>query len=126
MCSIWKDGRREKMSLDELRSYLAHPFFAEVRHVGVTGGEPTLRKDLAELYSLLPECLPNLKGASFITHGMQTDRAVEAYAQVHEHYQRLNLAFDGMVSIDGVGAVHDLVRGRKGAFDSATKTLLAL
>ncbi|MBC8002347.1 MAG: polysaccharide pyruvyl transferase family protein, partial [Opitutaceae bacterium] len=123
---IWKDGRRETLSIDELRGFLAHPYFAEVSHVGVTGGEPTLRKDLTELYRLLPECLPKLEGASFITHGMQTDRAVENYTQVHQHYLRLNLAFDGMVSIDGVGAVHDQVRGRKGAFDSATKTLLAL
>jgi len=124
MCHIWKDGRREKMSLDELRQELARPFYSEVRHVGITGGEPTLRQDLAELYELLPQVLPTLTGASFITHGMQTERTVKAYARVHEFYRRRNLAFNGMVSLDGVGAVHDLVRGRKGAFDSASRTLL--
>lgn len=126
MCNIWKDGRNEKMSLDELRAELANPFYSEVRHVGVTGGEPTLRKDLFELYELFPKCLPKLTGASFITHGMQTERAVEVYTRVHAHYRNLGLTFDGMVSLDGVGEMHDRVRGRKGAFDAATKTLLGL
>lgn len=126
MCNIWKDGRREQMSLDELRRYLRQPFFSEVWHVGVTGGEPTLRKDLMELYRLLPECLPKLAGASFITHGLQTNRAVEVYAQVHHHYRQRKLLFEGMVSLDGVGVVHDRVRGREGAFEAASRTLLAL
>lgn len=126
MCNIWKDGRRERLTLEQFRQELAGPFYREVRHVGVTGGEPTLRKDLFELYELLPQCLPKLTGASFITHGMQTGSAVECYARVHRHYRALKLDFNGMVSLDGVGTVHDQVRGRKGAFDAASKTLLQL
>lgn len=126
MCNVWKDGRREQMSLAELRAYLQRPFFSEVWHVGVTGGEPTLRKDLFELYRMFSEVLPKLAGASFITHGMQTARAVEVYTQVHGYYRARNLTFEGMVSLDGVGAVHDKVRGKKGAFAAATETLFAL
>lgn len=126
MCNIWKDGRREKMGIDQLRAELLNPFYSEVRHVGVTGGEPTLRRDLYELYDLFPQVLPKFTGGSFITHGMQTGRAVEVYSKVHARYRGLGLTFDGMVSLDGVGAVHDLVRGRKGAFDAATESLLQL
>ena len=126
MCNIWKDGRQERMSLDEFRRELGHPFYSEVQHVGVTGGEPTLRKDLAALYKLLPQCLPKLAGASFITHGLQTERTVETYAKVHAFYLGHNLTFSGMVSLDGVGSVHDRVRGRPGAFAAASRTLLQL
>jgi polysaccharide pyruvyl transferase WcaK-like protein/glycosyltransferase involved in cell wall biosynthesis/MoaA/NifB/PqqE/SkfB family radical SAM enzyme len=126
MCNIWKDGKREMLSLDELRTFFAQPFFAEVTHVGVTGGEPTLRKDLLELYKMLPEVLPGFVGGSFITHGMQTNRAVEVYSQIHEYYRSRNLRFEGMVSLDGVGAVHDQVRGKKEAFANASRTLLEL
>lgn len=126
MCNIWKDGTPAKMTLDELKVFLTHPFYAEVTHVGVTGGEPTLRKDLLDIYRLLPECLPKLKGASFITHGMQTDRAVEMFSQAHAEYSQRKLTFEGMVSLDGVGAVHDKVRGRANAFESASRTLLTL
>ncbi|MEO7598354.1 MAG: polysaccharide pyruvyl transferase family protein [Opitutus sp.] len=126
MCNIWKDGKREKMTVPQLRAFLAQPFFSEVGHVGVTGGEPTLRTDLIDLYRLLPEVLPKLAGASFITHGMQTARAIGFYAEIHRHYRARNLGFEGMVSLDGVGLVHDQVRGRKGAFESASQTLLGL
>lgn len=126
MCHIWKDGVRETMSLEQLRVYLKRPFFSEVNHVGITGGEPTLRKDLVDLYRMLPECLPALTGASFISHGMQTAKAVDMYTRVHEHYRQRGLGFNGMISLDGVGEVHDTIRGRKGAFDAATKTLMEL
>jgi len=126
MCNVWKDGRRETMSLDELGEWLRQPFFASVEHVGVTGGEPTLRKDLVALYRLLAECLPQLKGASFISHGMQTERIVAIYSEIHALYASLGLQFQGMISLDGVGRVHDAVRGRAGAFDAASRTLLAL
>lgn len=126
MCNIWKDGVRETMSLEQLRPYLKGAFFSEVRHVGITGGEPTLRKDLVELYRMLPECLPALKGASFISHGMQTAKAVEFYTRINEHYRQRGLEFSGMISLDGVGEVHDTIRGRQGAFAAASKTLLEL
>lgn len=126
MCHVWKDGVRDTMSLTELRTYLRNPFFSEVRHVGITGGEPTLRKDLVELYRLLPECLPALTGASFISHGLQTARAVECYTKVNQYYRRRGLEFSGMISLDGVNEVHDAVRGRPGAFAAASRTLLEL
>lgn len=126
MCHVWKDGVRETMSVEQLRDYLRSPFFADVKHVGITGGEPTLRKDLIELYRLLPECLPALTGASFISHGMQTAKAVGFYTAVHAHYRERNLEFSGMISLDGVGEVHDRIRGRAGAFEAATATLLQL
>ncbi|PTX90873.1 polysaccharide pyruvyl transferase family protein [Opitutus sp. ER46] len=126
MCEVWKSGRREVLGLSELHGFLAQPYFAEVVHVGVTGGEPTLRKDLVQLYHMLPGALPRMRGASFITHGLQTKRAVEVYGSVHRDYAARGLTLDGMVSIDGVGALHDAVRGRQGAFIAATETLMAL
>src|SRR6478736_4831464 len=103
MCNIWKDGVRETMTIEQLRAHLDTPFFSEVSHVGITGGEPTLRKDLVELYRVLPECLPALTGASFISHGMQTAKAVGFYTEVNALYRSLGLQFSGMISLDGVG-----------------------
>lgn len=126
MCNIWRDGKKEMLSLEELRQYFSQPFFREVTNVGITGGEPTLRKDLFELYRMLPEALPKFAGASFITHGMQTERTVDVYTRVHEYYRERKFTFDGMVSLDGVGEIHNQVRGRKGAFEAASRTLLEL
>ncbi len=60
MCNIW-DGRTEKgPTLGELRSILAHPLFDRVKDLGITGGEPTLRPDLAEIYAVAADTLPRL------------------------------------------------------------------
>jgi polysaccharide pyruvyl transferase WcaK-like protein len=126
MCNIWRDGRNDFISLADLKDELSKSFYQEVRHVGVTGGEPTLHKGLVDLYSLLPTSLSNLAGASFITHGLQSNRAVSVYSQTNEIYRALNLSFSGMVSIDGVGEMHDKVRGKVGAFAAASNTLLEL
>jgi sulfatase maturation enzyme AslB (radical SAM superfamily) len=114
------------MTPDEFAQLLADPYFADLEHVGITGGEPTLKRNLVDYYLVLPPALPKLTGASFITHGLDTDRALAAYAAVAAEYTARGLAFHGMVSIDGVGAVHDRVRGRPHAFDQATRTLFGL
>jgi MoaA/NifB/PqqE/SkfB family radical SAM enzyme len=126
MCNIWRRKRCAELSPGELAALLSDPYFSELEHVGITGGEPTLRKDLAQFYEVLPTVCPRLTGASFITHGLDTDRGVGAYTRVDAHYRSRNLSFSGMVSIDGVGTLHDRVRGRQGAFDSATRTLFGL
>lgn len=126
MCHVWQHRRDREMSPPEFAALLADPYFSEVEHVGITGGEPTLRRDLAEFYLALPDVLPRLTGASFITHGMDTDRALVTYTRVAEAYRERGLQLHGMVSLDGLDAVHDRVRGRAGAFARATRTLFGL
>jgi sulfatase maturation enzyme AslB (radical SAM superfamily) len=126
MCNVWQHKRGVELTPADLASLLADPYFSEVEHVGITGGEPTLRRDLADYYRVLLSSCPKLTGASFITHGLDTERILQVYGSVAEAYRVRGLAFHGMVSIDGVGAVHDRVRGRAHAFDRATRTLFGL
>lgn len=126
MCHVWQHKRDREMSVGEFKGLLADPFFSEVEHVGITGGEPTLRQDLADYYLALPDVCTRLTGASFITHGFDTDRALATYGRVAEAYRQRHLEFHGMVSLDGLGEVHDRVRGRAGAFDRAARTLFGL
>ena len=46
MCFIWKRKRDSELSPEEFGKILKDPLFARVHHIGVTGGEPTLRQDL--------------------------------------------------------------------------------
>ena len=126
MCFIWKNKRSRELSPAEFGAMLRAPFFSEVEHIGITGGEPTLRSDLAEFYLAALETLPGLKGGSFITNGFSPTRAIEIYGRVADIYSSAGVSFTGMVSIDGVGKTHDKVRGRSGAFSRATRTLFAL
>jgi polysaccharide pyruvyl transferase WcaK-like protein/sulfatase maturation enzyme AslB (radical SAM superfamily) len=126
MCHVWQHKRDHEMSVSELTTRLSDPFFSDVEHVGITGGEPTLVKNLDEYYLALPEICSRLTGASFITHGLDTDRAIAVYTRVARVYRSRQLEFHGMVSLDGLGEVHDRVRGRAGAFDRAARTLFGL
>ena len=126
MCHIWKQKRDHEISPEEFETLIRNPFFSEVEHIGITGGEPTLRDDLPRFYEIALEILSGLSGASFITNGFLTNKAIRLYSQIYEHYQQHGKIFAGMVSIDGVGAVHDRVRGVAGSFDKATQTLLGL
>lgn len=126
MCRIWERRRTTEMNPDAFGHLLRDPFFSEVRHVGITGGEPTLRRDLPAFYSVAATSCKQLAGASFITHGLDTDRAIAAYQAVAREYEDRRLDFHGMVSLDGLGQVHDTIRGKVGAFERSTRTLFGL
>lgn len=126
MCNIWQNKRGREMSPEEFISLLRQPFFQRVKHIGITGGEPTLRGDLTRFYENLPAVLPEFTGASFITNGFKTTEAIASYVQVHRAYSAARKQFSGMVSIDGVGEIHDTIRGRPGSFAKAVATLFGL
>lgn len=123
MCFIWKQKKDFEFDPDQLSEILRDPLFSEVRHVGITGGEPTLRKDLAELYSACIENLPNLIGVSIITNAIQYKQVTTRISDIHALCQEADMPFSAMVSLDGLNEVHDTIRGRKGNFDSAIQTI---
>ena len=62
MCDIWekKPDRREELGLETIARILRSKCAGGLRHIGLTGGEPFLREDLAGIYSLArrlhPDC----------------------------------------------------------------------
>lgn len=119
MCNIWRRDEELEISPQDLKKVLSDPLFAELTHVGVTGGEPTLREDLPQIYLTLIEVLPKLKGLSIITNAIVADDVKKSVKKVSEVCLSNNIKFSAMVSIDGVGEMHDKVRGTKGNFESA-------
>ena len=126
MCNIWQNKRGQEMSPEEFTALLRQPFFQRLKHVGITGGEPTLRGDLHRFYEALPALLPEFAGASYITNGFKSTEAIATYAQVNRDYAAAGKTFAGMVSLDGIAAVHDAVRGRAGSFAKSAATLFGL
>lgn len=123
MCNIWKQKLDYQIQPQELDRALDNPLYSAVRTVGVNGGEPTLRKDLAEIIEILFRRLPRLETISLITNAFVPKKVIsrieETAEVIHGHKGR----YDIMVSLDGVGAVHDRVRGRKNNFRNAVTVL---
>lgn len=126
MCMIWQKQRGAELSPEKFSEILRDPFFSEVEHIGITGGEPTLRPDLDRFYIAALDAIPLLKGGYFITNGFSPTRCLNVYGRVNDIYRETGRVFAGMVSIDGVGQTHDLVRGKQGSFKRAERSLFAL
>jgi MoaA/NifB/PqqE/SkfB family radical SAM enzyme/polysaccharide pyruvyl transferase WcaK-like protein len=123
MCGIWQQRRDRELKPDELAHILGDPLFSRLRYVGVSGGEPTLRRDLAEIYRVLVQKRPGLTGTGIITNAIREDQVLERILASAEVCRRAGVPFNVMVSLDGIGAVHDHVRGCPGNFESAVSVL---
>lgn len=119
MCNIWHQKKVHEITPDELRQVLSDPLFSQVHGVGLNGGEPTLRRDLPELAAVLIQSLPSLRSISLITNGLHRQRARDNIRRLSQVCRDMGKQLHVMVSIDGVGALHDFVRGRDGNFANA-------
>lgn len=123
MCNIWQRKRDHEVTPDELRGILSDPLFSKIRYVGMTGGEPTLRKDLPQLGQALVDGLPRLIGFGIITNGIVTDAVISRALGCADVARKAGKSFSVMVSLDGVGDDHDRNRGVQGNFQKAVHVL---
>ena len=123
MCLIWQQKKDKELSSSELNTIVNDPFFDHVKHIGVTGGEPTLRQDLPELFQVLCTRKPKLDGASIITNAIIEHVVQDRVSACAKICQEHGVGFGVMVSLDGLGDIHDTVRGRKNNFQSALNTI---
>lgn len=123
MCNIWQQKFDYQITPAELKVALSNPLFSNVRTVGVNGGEPTLRKDLAELVDVLFTELPSLSGIALITNSFNSEQVIDRIQEVGQVVRSHSGRLGVMVSLDGVGEIHDLVRGRPGNFSNAVKVI---
>jgi polysaccharide pyruvyl transferase WcaK-like protein/MoaA/NifB/PqqE/SkfB family radical SAM enzyme len=119
MCNIWKRDEELEISPEQLKSVLSDDLFSELLHIGVTGGEPTLREDLPDVYKKIIEAVPNIKGLSIITNAIIEEDVKQRILDVKRVCDKHRVPFSAMVSIDGVGMAHDNVRGTNGNFKTA-------
>ena len=60
MCNIWKRDEAIEISPEELKAILSDDLFSDLQHIGVTGGEPTLREDLPLVFKKIIEVFPKI------------------------------------------------------------------
>ncbi len=123
MCHIWQQKKSFEISPEQIRTLLKNPLFRKVQGVGINGGEPTLRKDIREVAESVAISLPSLKSLSLITNAIRGSQVKDAIDSIGGVCKIHHLHFDVMVSLDGIGKVHDRVRGMDGNFESAIEVL---
>ncbi|WP_456377841.1 polysaccharide pyruvyl transferase family protein [Lutibacter sp.] len=123
MCNIWKQKKSYEISYNDLQIIFSDSFYTEIKHVGITGGEPTLRKDLPELFKACIDFLPKLKGLSIITNCIKETEVKAQLKVINDLCRKKNVSFSVMVSLDGVGETHDIIRGIKGNYKSTIEVI---
>jgi MoaA/NifB/PqqE/SkfB family radical SAM enzyme len=126
MCNIWQMEDRPEMDLAQFSQVLKDPLFDGIERLTLAGGEPSLRADLIPLTELFINRMSHLKSLTLVTNGLAVERILaDSRAMLklcNEHGINLNIS----VSLDGVGQVHDEMRGVPGAFSRVEKCLLGL
>jgi MoaA/NifB/PqqE/SkfB family radical SAM enzyme len=126
MCNIWREKSPPSLSLDQIRGIFTDNDFSSIRSITLTGGEPTLRSDLPQIFHILADCCPHLEHLYLATNGLNVKRTltcVERILELIDIEARSIRRFDVQVSLDGVGEIHDQVRGIEGFFDRVVATL---
>lgn len=125
MCNIWKIYRESPdLARDEMCSDDYTRLFESVSHdlfwLGLTGGEPFLKKDLVDIVNLAASKSPKLHILELTTNGF-SEGPIEK--KVNEILEDANIPFITVgVSIDGPPLMHDCIRGRKEAWSRAIAT----
>ncbi|MEA3409628.1 MAG: radical SAM protein, partial [Candidatus Eisenbacteria bacterium] len=114
VCDIWKNESRADEEIAP-SDYAWLP--RSLRSVNVSGGEPFLRDDLVEIVSVIERVCPRAR-VVISTNGLNPSR-IEAMMGKMTHIAV-------RVSVDGVGAKHDEIRGIDGAYDKALDTVRRL
>lgn len=124
-CKIWCSPDKNDIDATQLKQILQDPFFNKVEVVGINGGEPSLYKDVDLLLDAL-FVLKNLNRLHFISNALLTISLLDLMKTVKRRCSDKGIKVYLTVSIDGVGEVHNAVRGVPNEFDKTLKTLADL
>ncbi len=86
----------------------------------LSGGEPCLREDLAEVIELFYH-QNGIRSINFPTNGSLPDRAEKIVARLLDSCPKLTIHLN--FSVDGLGATHDRIRGIDGSFRTVLDTM---
>jgi len=116
-CRIDPATPRDEMSVREVGTWAST--LPGVQALVVTGGEPFLRDDLADVIASFVTGA-GVSQVVVVTNGWHTGRIERAARALAQRCPGLHLGIS--ISMDGPREVHDRIRGREGSFDRALAT----
>ncbi|MCR5504013.1 MAG: radical SAM protein [Elusimicrobiaceae bacterium] len=121
-CNVWKLHERKDIDATILKEALKDPFFSEVQTVGINGGEFSLVPNfMAVLEALIS--LPHLESIYLITNGIATEKIKEHTKSAKSFCSAHDISVTLCISLDGVGNIHDTIRGIPGNFEKTVQLI---
>lgn len=112
MCEAW---RNPSPSAEEFDPEILRKLPGGMKRLNITGGEPLLRRDIGHIVEILDS---KTKRLEISTNGYFSDRLEE----IARRFPRLTVR----ISVEGLPATNDELRGIKDGFDHAMRSLLRL
>lgn len=123
-CFYWQEINKtsaQKLSIDEIQKISTS--FTRPLYLSLTGGEPFLRNDLFEIIQVFHVGC-GTREVGIATNGTLREATAKTVLLVLEKGLLANLSIQ--VSLDGLKATHDRIRGVKGSFSKALETVKEL
>lgn len=115
-CNIWHLKNKIDINPIQLKKVLADTFFDDVRYVGINGGEITLVKEWKEILNIVLE-MKKIKSVHIISNGLKKDAVLELLSQIKKMCSQKNVRLGFTLSVDGIGEIHDEIRGIPKAYE---------
>jgi len=121
-CDIGQNkATKDPLSPSEIERMLRDPLFKRLRVIIVSGGEPTIRKDLDQILAAVHRAHPRAY-VVLSSSAALPDRLVHAVRSGLEAGMNLEVG----VSVDGLAERHDELRGMPGLFEKVDRSLREL
>ncbi|MEM3781774.1 MAG: radical SAM protein, partial [Candidatus Micrarchaeaceae archaeon] len=121
-CNIWQLRPKGELGIDEIRSFASKNNY--FKWVELTGGEPFMRSDIAEIASAFVKSMPWLYVLTTPTNSLVSKETV-----LNRVESILNTGIPRFVitlSLDGYRELHDKIRGVPGNYDKVMALAKAL
>jgi MoaA/NifB/PqqE/SkfB family radical SAM enzyme len=123
MCGIWRRNSREDLPIVNVKNFFAQDGLANsVTHLNITGGEPFLYPDLIQIADYASHYLESLREITIGTSTLASENFAKIFISFRKHLNP-EIMLHVAVSLDGVGKIHDKVRGVKGSYQKAIEAI---
>jgi len=115
MCDIWKKDAGQELNLRQIEGIFKQ--LKSLDAVRITGGEPFVRADLAEVVNSIQR-INRPKVIHITTNGLLKEKILDSFSKIN-NIQNIHIK----ISINAFGKEHDRIMGLDGAFQTALATL---
>ncbi len=113
MCSIWQIKDHQEIPA---QTYLKLP--ATLKDINISGGEPFMRADIVEVVKNIKTACPNARYV-ISSNGLAPVLIQQKIIEILKIEPNVGVA----ISLDGIGQIHDQVRGIPGAYEKVLQTV---
>jgi len=108
------------LTLEEIDRFSKSKYFKHTAYITLSGGEPMMRDDLAELIKILHKNIPTAT-LNMTTNCLRPERTETVFRKVLKENPKLKFGTIGL-SLNGPREIHDETRGIPGSYDRVLET----